>query len=202
VPQSRKRATIGSLEALVTQGRFDESGPQPVTTGVPPPTTSAPARPPVANPRRSTPIRGTPMPAPASASSPAAARSPAAASAPAPSPTPHPPEPEGQRDPTRSGLHKVVREESDSGVRRVRRPQTGSRPPVRSGQRTPGTGRQPVVTTGPLAAVAPDAASGRTFGHSVVSEQATRGGTPWVWLIALLVVSGLGYVAYTLLTSK
>jgi len=202
VPQSRKRATIGSLEALVTQGRFDESGPQPVTTGVPPPTTSAPARPPVAE-HRSTPMRGSPSTA--AAASTAAARAPAPR-AQSPSPTPREPANDGEprRDPTRSGLHKVVREESDSGVRRVRRPPTGSRQVVRSGQRpkTPGTGRQPVVTTGPLAAVAPDAASGRTFGHSVVSEQASRGGTPWVWLIALLVVSGLAYVAYTLLTSK
>jgi hypothetical protein len=93
-------------------------------------------------------------------------------------------------------------------VRKVRRPPTGSRPQVRPGAtptprpKTPGTGRQAVVTTGPLAAVAPDAVSGRTFGHSVVSTDAARGSTPWVWLIGLIVLSGLVYVAYTLLTSK
>ncbi|HET6583834.1 MAG TPA: serine/threonine-protein kinase [Nannocystaceae bacterium] len=175
--QSRKRATIGSLEALVTQGRFDESGPNPAVTTGRPVTTSPPARPPAAAP----------------------AREPAA-------PTPvadddAPP----KADPTRSGVHKVVREESDSGVRKVRRPPTGSRAAVRTGAtrpKTPGSGRQAVVTTGPLAAVAPDAASGRTFGHSVVTQQAARGGTPWVWLIAAIVLSGLVYVAYTMLTSK
>jgi len=183
--QSRKRATIGSLEALVTQGRFDESGPNPVAAG-PAPTKSAPARPPVA----------APFPSPAKPAG--LAREP---TPPGDDDAPRP------ADPTRSGLHRVVREESDSGVRRVRRPATGSRPAVRSAAtpgrpKTPGTGRQAVVTTGPLAAVAPDAVSGRTFGHSVVSEQATRGGTPWVWLIGLIVLSGLVYVAYTLLTNK
>jgi serine/threonine-protein kinase len=198
----RKRATIGSLEALVTQGRFDESGPNPVAAG-PAPTASAPARPPVA---------ATPQ-APARAPAKTPAKSTARASADAPAGDDDAPR---AQDSHRSGLHKVVREESDSAVRRVRRPvtgsraavrpATGSRPAVRSSgsgrPKTPGTGRQAVVTTGPLAAVAPDAASGRTFGHSVVSEQATRGGTPWVWLIALLVLSGLVYVAYTLLTNK
>ncbi len=186
----RKRATIGSLEALVGQGRFDESGPQPVAAG-PAPTTSAPARPPVAS-----------APAPAAQPPPQPRKS----TRETPAATDDEP---ARLDPTRSGVHKVVREDSDSGVRKVRRPPTGSRPQVRTGgaapatrPKTPGTGRQAVVTTGPLAAVAPDAASGRTFGHSVVSTQAARGGTPWVWLIGLIVLSGLVYVAYTLLTSK
>lgn len=63
------------------------------------------------------------------------------------------------------------------------------------------TGRQPVNTTGPLAALAPDAASGRTFGHSVVSEQSKKPGA-WVWLVGLVLLSGLGWFAYTLLTTK
>jgi serine/threonine protein kinase len=179
----RKRATIGSLEALVGQGRFDESGPNPVAAG-PAPTASPPARPPVA---------AAPQPQP---------------SRPAPKPARMVTPPPSDDDPTRSGVHKVVREDSDSGVRRARRPPTGSRPQVRTGAappnrpKTPGTGRQAVVTTGPLAAVAPDAVSGRTFGHSVVSTDAARGSTPWVWLVGLIVLSGLVYVAYTLLTSK
>ncbi|MBX7082987.1 MAG: serine/threonine protein kinase, partial [Nannocystaceae bacterium] len=48
--QPRKRAmSIGNIEALVSQARFDESAPHPVARNVPPPTTSEPAPPPKAS---------------------------------------------------------------------------------------------------------------------------------------------------------
>ncbi|MBK6917186.1 MAG: protein kinase [Deltaproteobacteria bacterium] len=162
-PQPRKRPmTIGNIEALVSQARFDESAPHPVARDVPPPTASPPARP----------------PKPTGASEDAR---------------------EGA-DPTRSGVHRAV--QAPEGDRSRRRPGTGSRPVVRPARNpTPGSGRHPVATTGPLAAIAPDAASGRTFGHSVVSDESKRGGS-WVWILGLLAVSGLGYVAYALFTTK
>ncbi len=183
VPAARKRAmTIGNLEALVTEGSLDESGPNPVTTGVAPPTTSPPA------------------PAPRPAARPTPRSTPAAGAASTAKST----APSGDDiDPTRSGMHRVIPSDEGADAGRRRRAPTGSRPTLRSGrQPTPGTGRQPVVTTGPLAAVTPDAVSGRTFGHSVVRDEAKRGGAAWTWIIALLVVSGLGYVAYALFTTK
>lgn len=99
-------------------------------------------------------------------------------------------------------MHRVISSDDAADSGRRRRPPTGSRPSLRSGrQPTPGTGRQPVVTTGPLAALTPDGASGRTFGHSVVRDEAKRGAA-WAWIIALLLLSGLGYVAYALFTTK
>ena len=64
-----------------------------------------------------------------------------------------------------------------------------------------GTGVFTTKPAGPLAAITPDAVSGRTFGHSVVSEQSGRPGV-LVWLIGFTVLGGLAWFAYTLLTSK
>ena len=49
--------------------------------------------------------------------------------------------------------------------------------------------------------MAPDAASGRSFGQSVVVEQ-KKGVSAWVWILALAGFAGLAYFAYTLFTSK
>jgi len=108
-----------------------------------------------------------------------------------------------------SGRHKIVGEpvaedpdapdgsdEADGSFEQGSSRRRGSGP-----RRSLATGRNPVNTTGPLAALAPDAASGRTFGHSVVSEQSKKPGA-WVWLVGLVVLSGLGWFAYTLLTTK
>ena len=196
VPESRKRAmTIGNLEALVTEGSLDESGPNPVATGVRPPTTSAPA--PAPKPAATQRPAAQPTAQP-SADVPRRTSSNRAASSSAARP------PSGDDiDPTRSGMHRVISSDDAADSGRRRRPPTGSRPTLRSGrQPTPGTGRQPVVTTGPLAALTPDGASGRTFGHSVVRDEAKRGGAAWAWIIGLLLLSGLGYVAYALFTTK
>ncbi|MEM6996994.1 MAG: serine/threonine-protein kinase [Myxococcota bacterium] len=126
----------------------------------------------------------------------------------------------GKRRGSTSGHHRVVGEalaedgddEGDafaqseaSGARR--RPGSGKH--RRSGGRpgsgpraTPGSGRHAALNpTGPLAAVAPDGASGRTFGHSVVSEQSKKPSAV-LWLIGLIALSGIGWFAYTLLTTK
>ncbi len=161
-PPARKRPmTIGNLEALVTQGRFDESGPNPTTAGVPPPTRSEPARP----------------------THPATTR----------------PDDEdaAQADSRRSGLYGVVSEEPAPQTRRRRT--TGSRLAVPR-PKTPGASA-PVPIAGPLATIGPDAATGRTFGHSVVTAQARRGGA-WVWVVVFLLFAGLLYVAYGLLSAK
>jgi serine/threonine protein kinase len=188
VPESRKRAmTIGNLEALVGDGKLgegslDESGPNPVASGVRPPTTSAPAP----APKKAAPGRR-PTPAPARATPPSVSTGASG----------------DDIDPTRSGIHRAIPSEGETDTGRRRRPPTGSRPSVRTTrQNTPGTGPRPVVTTGPLAAVTPDGASGRTFGHSVVLDGAKRGGVAWAWIIGLLVAAGLGYVAYALFTTK
>jgi serine/threonine protein kinase len=62
------------------------------------------------------------------------------------------------------------------------------------------SGRQRLMTTGPLAVVS-DGASPGAFGHSVVSEQ-KKGGATWGWLVALFAILGLGYFAYSIFTAK
>lgn len=119
--------------------------------------------------------------------------------------------PAGRGDPGRSGHHKivptgeaVVAQKSRGGRTSARRTPSAGQPTLRRTGRhgaAPGTNRHSALnTTGPLAAVAPDAASGRTFGHSVVTQQ--KGTPAWVWILALVALSGLAYVAYTLFTSK
>jgi hypothetical protein len=163
-PESKRRAlTIGNLEALVSQGGLDESGPNAVLS------------------------------------------------------------PGGQAGVARSGHHRIVPVAEAAVAERTRgstrktgaarstppgpqtalRPggkQTGRHPQGRS-KTSPGTGRHAVQTAGPLAAVGPDAASGRSFGQSVVVEQ-KKGGAAWVWILAVAGLGGLAYFAYILFTSK
>ncbi|MCA9654090.1 MAG: serine/threonine protein kinase [Myxococcales bacterium] len=172
----RKAMTIGNIEALVAQGKLDESGPNPTVSG--------------------------------------GARQAAVAK-----------DATDDADaPVRSGHHKIVPKgevelaQKTRGGRRgsgptkqrtpsspqsaLRRP-TGRHTGRHTGRTTPtpGTGRHASLNpTGPLAAVAPDAASGRTFGHGVVQEK--KGGSAWVWLLAVVALGVLGYVAYTLLNAR
>lgn len=124
-------------------------------------------------------------------------------------------------DPIRSGHHRIVPVGEVALADKTRGRKPGSRPTPAAapqsalrpagrqttgrhatGRNPAGTGRHgPVNVTGPLAAVAPDAASGRTFGQSVVVEQ-KKGVAAWVWLVALAGFAGLAYFAYTLFTSK
>ncbi|MEM7159180.1 MAG: serine/threonine-protein kinase [Myxococcota bacterium] len=118
--------------------------------------------------------------------------------------------------PATSGKHRIVPVGEAELAQKTRGGRTGSsrqRTPsspqaaLRRGRMTgrhsaPGTGRQATLnTTGPLATVASDAASGRTFGHAVVTQQ-KKGTSAWVWLLALAAIAGLGYFAYNLFTSK
>lgn len=155
--EAKKRAMkIGNIEALVAEGKLEESGPNPSVGEQP----------------------GTSGRARSSGHHRAVAQSVA-----------------DDEDPEQGPAS------SKRGTGPRRRASTGSR--RTTGRNALGTGRQPPVnTTGPLAAVAPDAASGRTFGHSVLSEQSRKGGSMWAWIIGAVALSGLGWFAYTLLTSK
>ncbi|MCX4245869.1 serine/threonine protein kinase [Paraliomyxa miuraensis] len=175
-PTAKRRAlTIGNLEALVAQGSLDESGPNPAIPREVGGSQAAVSRPVTRS------------------------RLPKAAG------------------PKTSGHHRIVPKgeaavaERSRGGRKSKSstpsaPQAALRRPTgrhTSRQKTtPGTGRHSTLNpTGPLAAVAPDAASGRTFGHGVVTEK-TGGSSPWMWLIGVVALSGLGYFVYTMLTSK
>ncbi len=161
-PVAKRRAmTLGNIEALVAQGKLDESGPNPQVPG------------------------GS--------------------------------EQDGVRRPSSprgSGHHRIVpvaeaelaQKSRGSSRKPARRTPSGPQPALRqrprnTGRHTPGTGRHGAVNaTGPLAAVAPDAASGRTFGHSVVQHKKSAG--VWIWLVAAVAIAGVAYFAYTLFTSK
>lgn len=166
-PARKRRAlTIGNIEALVAQGKLDESGPNPTVGGG----------------RQAAVAKG--------------------------------------KAPVTSGTHKIVPKAEAALAEKTRGGRKGSSRRTPSGPQsalrrtgrqtgrhtgrlsaTPGTSRHSTLNpTGPLAAVAPDGASGRTFGHSVVQEK--KGGSAWVWLLALAALGGLGYFAYTLFTTK
>lgn len=66
--------------------------------------------------------------------------------------------------------------------------------------RRSGTGRHADVSSGPLAALAPDA--GSSFGRGVLTEQSKKSGAAWGWIVGLVALIGLAYFAYTLLTAK
>jgi serine/threonine protein kinase len=128
------------------------------------------------------------------------APSPAPAPAPAPAPEPSPPPAAGaERDPTKSsGHHKPIPVEKrprTTGKRARLRSPSGRGPSL-----TPVSGPRRAVT-GPIAGV-PDGATGRAFGSGVVTDNVKKSSSSWVWLLILLAVGGLAYVAYTLFTSK
>lgn len=109
-----------------------------------------------------------------------------------------------QLDPNRaSGRHKVVlpkagehpAEESSSAVRSPRA--QGARSSVRAGAGAPRVTRR----TSALSAVGDPALSGSTFGQSVMTQQSKKG-SAIIWIAALVALSLLGYIAYTVLTSK
>jgi len=151
----RRAMTLGNIEALVAQGKLDESGPSPKVD-------------PAVDPG-------------AGASS--------------------------GRSPKTSGHHKIVpvaEATLSERTRGGRRASSSTQAAVRRSTRQfiTSSGRGGAVNmTGPLASVAPDAASGRSFGQSVVTQQ-KKGGSAWVWLMAVVAISGLAYFAYTLFTSK
>jgi tRNA A-37 threonylcarbamoyl transferase component Bud32 len=154
--KKKKSVAIGNLEALVNEGKFDQSGPHPP---VPPAEVFEPAQ---------------------------AGRRPKS-------------RPEIA---ARSGTHKAVPRE-ESAPRRSptarHRAGTGSRPGILAVPARPGTGSHDRVGTGPLQTINDGAGS---FGQSVVSERSKKGPAAWAWVLGLLAVSGVAWMAYTLFTSK
>ena len=69
---------------------------------------------------------------------------------------------------------------------------TAGRPVVRPGQST---------TTGAMATIDPGATAG-SFGHGVVAEQNKTGGAALTWLLVIVGLGGLGWIAYTVFTMK
>ena len=72
------------------------------------------------------------------------------------------------------------------------RVQTAGRPIVRPGQSTT-TAALPAIDAG---------ATGGSFGHGVVAETNKKGGAALTWILVLVGLGGLGYIAYTVFTMK
>lgn len=172
-PAAKRRAmTIGNIEALVAQGKLDESGPNPtVAEGA---SQAGVARTPV-DPVRSGHHKIVPKGEAELANKTRGGRKVKTGAQRPPSAS--------QTPLRRTGRHGAARSTGRLAA-------------------TPGTNRHSALNpTGPLAAVAPDGASGRTFGHAVVTQQ-KKGTPAWVWLLAIAAIGGLGYFAYTLFTTK
>ncbi len=102
-----------------------------------------------------------------------------------------------QLDPNRaSGRHKVVLPKVDGGATEE---SGASRPKAARSARGPA----PRMTrrTSALAAVADPAVASSSFGQSVMTQQSKKG-SAIIWVAALVALSLLGYVAYSVLTSK
>ena len=69
---------------------------------------------------------------------------------------------------------------------------TAGRPAIRAGQS---------MTTGALSSLDTGATAG-SFGHGVMAEQNKKGGAALTWLLVILGLGGLGYIAYTVFTMK
>ncbi len=69
---------------------------------------------------------------------------------------------------------------------------TAGRPVVRAGQSMT-TAALPALDTG---------ATGGSFGHGVVAETNKKGGAALTWILVLVGLGGLGYIAYTVFTMK
>jgi serine/threonine protein kinase len=70
---------------------------------------------------------------------------------------------------------------------------TASRSMVRSGQS---------MTTAAISALDPSPTTAGTFGHGVVAETNKKGAAALIWLIVIVGLGGLGYVAYTVFSMK
>ena len=69
---------------------------------------------------------------------------------------------------------------------------TAGRPAIRPGQS---------MTTGALSSLDTGTTAG-SFGHGVMAEQTKKGGAALTWLLVILGLGGLGYIAYTVFTMK
>ena len=110
---------------------------------------------------------------------------------PEPGPEPEPEEYE-QEQPRRrrgrtSGRHRAL---SGSGRRRTV-----------SGSQSRLSGSRPVVGTSSFSAVDPSLAS-TGFGHGVMSEQRKKSGAVITWILVIVGLGGIGWIAYTMFTMK
>lgn|GEM_PF-1553030 len=78
------------------------------------------------------------------------------------------------------------------GIAPLGRAPTSGRPVVRAGQ---------TLTTGALSSLDTGINAG-SFGHGVMAEQTKKGGAALTWLLVVLGLGGLGYIAYTVFTMK
>ncbi len=103
------------------------------------------------------------------------------------------PEPESESESPRrrrgraSGRHRAL---ADSGRRR----------PV-SGSQSRLSGSRPVIGTSSFSAVDPSLAS-TGFGHGVMNEQRKKSGAVITWILVIVGLGGIGWIAYTMFTMK
>lgn len=86
-----------------------------------------------------------------------------------------------------SGRHRAL---ADSGRRR---PESGSESRL--------SGSRPVVGTSSFSAVDPSLAS-TGFGHGVMNEQRKKSGAVITWILVIVGLGGIGWIAYTMFTMK
>lgn len=100
---------------------------------------------------------------------------------------------------TSSGRHPAVGPEP-RGVRRPTvTPGTGSQRALGGANRT---ASRPIVTSA-HATIDPGLTSGGpAFGHGVMSEQSKKGGALITWILVIVGVGGIGWIAYTMFTMK
>jgi hypothetical protein len=105
------------------------------------------------------------------------------------------PEPEVETEPERrrrrgraSGRHRPV---SDSGRRR----------PVSASHKSLTGGRPVVSATSSFSAVDPSLTS-TGFAHGVMNEQRQKSGAVITWLLVIVGLGGIGWIAYTMFTMK
>jgi serine/threonine-protein kinase len=89
-------------------------------------------------------------------------------------------------EPRRSGRFSPVKGRPGTGAQRTTRRKTGLHGNVSS--------------SGPMSALTPDPSS--AFGRGVLTEQSSKGGAAWAWILGAVAFFGLAYFAYTLFTSK
>jgi serine/threonine protein kinase len=116
-----------------------------------------------------------------------------------------------QLDPNRaSGRHKIIHRSDDaasessssspvassSGSRRGSAPRKGA-----GARQRPGTSKRLTRSTATLSTSAVDPSMTGSFAQSVMTQQSKRV-NPLIWLVVVVLVSSLGYFAYTILTQK
>lgn len=99
----------------------------------------------------------------------------------------------------------LAAEEKDTGRRRRARPgrRTSSGARRLQPEQRPVTSSRPSLTTS-MTAIDPSmsVSGGASFGHGVMSQQAKKGSAAITWVLIVVGLSGLGWVAYSVFTMK